>query len=483
MYVVTGNDDVFALNAKTGEILWERWSGIDQNIIDGLLRLAQPRPGNGRGHALPRPARRQCRGARYQDRQGGVEDADRGTGRTAMCITSAPLYYDGIVYSGIAGGEFGMRGRLTALDAKTGKILWRSYTVPAPGEVGSDTWPRRKTIHGDARRRRRSGTRRRSIPNSGLIYFATGNCGPDYDGSIARGRQSVLRLHHGTQCQDRRICLALPGGAPRPLGLRRGEPGRPVRHRDQRAAAQRHRRGRQAPAGSISSIAPTGSRWSASRSVRFRRSRGKRRPRRSPIPIGDATVPPCAQPLPGYDKPGCIFEPFWDEPRHRSSLADRAARTGRRCLTVRIPAIFYVPGTDPDECLRRATNDTCKNGQRYVGGTQAAPIGSPFERHLHRDRQPHQQDRLAATDAISHGRWRRFDRYRRRSAAARRAGRQFRGRSTPRPAISSGHSKPASAPMHLPSCMRWTARSTSRSSPAATRFREAPPVTPSGRSP
>src|SRR2546421_1025459 len=32
MYVVTGNDDVFALNAKTGEILWERWSGIDQKI-------------------------------------------------------------------------------------------------------------------------------------------------------------------------------------------------------------------------------------------------------------------------------------------------------------------------------------------------------------------------------------------------------------------------------------------------------------------
>jgi outer membrane protein assembly factor BamB len=45
-------------------------------------------------------------------------------------ITSAPLYYDGIVYSGITGGEFGVRGRLTALDAKTGAILWRWYTLP-----------------------------------------------------------------------------------------------------------------------------------------------------------------------------------------------------------------------------------------------------------------------------------------------------------------------------------------------------------------
>ena len=140
MYMVTGNDDVFAINAKTGEILWEHRSGIDQTHLDRLLRLAQPRPGDGRGHAVPRSARRQCRRARYQDRQGGVADADRDW-QNGYGITSAPLYFDGIVYSGITGGEFGVRGRLTALDAKTGKILWRFYTLPRPGEVGSDTWP------------------------------------------------------------------------------------------------------------------------------------------------------------------------------------------------------------------------------------------------------------------------------------------------------------------------------------------------------
>ena len=78
MYVVTGNDDVFALDAKTGRSMWEYWSGIDQTDLDGLLRLGQPRPGDGRGHGLPRPARRQRRRARHEDRQGGVEDADRG---------------------------------------------------------------------------------------------------------------------------------------------------------------------------------------------------------------------------------------------------------------------------------------------------------------------------------------------------------------------------------------------------------------------
>src|SRR2546428_4952567 len=56
-------------------------------------------------------------------------------------ITSAPLYYDGIIYSGVSGGEFGVRGRLTALDAKSGEIMWRWYTLPGAGEFGSDTWP------------------------------------------------------------------------------------------------------------------------------------------------------------------------------------------------------------------------------------------------------------------------------------------------------------------------------------------------------
>ena len=80
-------------------------------------------------------------------------------------LPSAPLYYDGIVYIGISGGELGIRGRLTALEAKTGKILWRAYTVPGPGEFGSDTWPvpaRQRSLAGP-----RFGIRRRSIRNWG----------------------------------------------------------------------------------------------------------------------------------------------------------------------------------------------------------------------------------------------------------------------------------------------------------------------------
>ena len=80
MYVVTGNDDVFALNAKTGEIIWEYWSGIDQKISTVCCGWVNRGLAMGEGHALSRPARRQRRGAGHEDRQGRVEDADREVG-------------------------------------------------------------------------------------------------------------------------------------------------------------------------------------------------------------------------------------------------------------------------------------------------------------------------------------------------------------------------------------------------------------------
>src|ERR1700731_1745531 len=140
MYVVTVNDDVFARNAKTGEILWEHWSAIDQKI--STICCGWVNRGLAMGEGMLFLGQFDTNVVALDIKTGKevwktpIEEWQNGYG-----ITSAPLYYDGIVYSGIAGGEFGTRGRLTALDAKTGKILWRSYTLPAPGEVGSDTWP------------------------------------------------------------------------------------------------------------------------------------------------------------------------------------------------------------------------------------------------------------------------------------------------------------------------------------------------------
>ena len=184
MYVITGNDDVFALNAKTGEILWERWSGIDQKIStvccgwlnrglamgEGMLFLGQL---DANMVALEIKTGREVWKA-------PIEDWRNGYG-----VTNAPLYYGGIVYTGNTGGEFGVRSRLTALDAKTGQILWRWYALPGPGEFGSDTWPA-GTDH--AMRGGASIWNTPALdPQLGLIYFVTGNCGPDYDGSMREG--------------------------------------------------------------------------------------------------------------------------------------------------------------------------------------------------------------------------------------------------------------------------------------------------------
>ena len=62
--------------------------------------------------------------------------------KSGFSITSAPLYYEDTVYVGGSGGEYGVRGRLTALDVKTGKIKWRTYMIPGPGEPGDDSWPK-----------------------------------------------------------------------------------------------------------------------------------------------------------------------------------------------------------------------------------------------------------------------------------------------------------------------------------------------------
>src|SRR5215472_4347874 len=216
LYISTGNDDVFALNAKTGEIIWERWSGIDQKLTSVCCGWDNRGVAIGEGMAF------------LGQLDANVVALDMKTGKEVWKtpietwqdgygITSAPLYYEGIVYSGITGGEYGVRGRLTALDAKTGKILWCSYTLPAPGDVGGESWPAGTDhyMHGGATIWNTPAL----DPQLGLVYFSVGNCGPDYDGAMRRGRQPILRVGRRIEGQDRRICLAFPRGASRHLGL------------------------------------------------------------------------------------------------------------------------------------------------------------------------------------------------------------------------------------------------------------------------
>lgn len=183
MYVITGADEVSAIDVKLGDILWNYkpnlpdlqtvccgWTSRGVAIGDGLVYVGQL---DAKLVALD-----QKTGKVVWETQ--VDDWKKG-----YTITSAPLYYDGKIYTGISGGEYGTRGRVTAFEAKTGKELWRFYTIPAPGESGHETWP----SDNDSWKRGGAPVWQTPAvdPDLGLLYFSTGNAGPDVDGSARKG--------------------------------------------------------------------------------------------------------------------------------------------------------------------------------------------------------------------------------------------------------------------------------------------------------
>ena len=97
--------------------------------------------------------------------------------------TGAPLVVKDKVIVGIAGAEGGIRGFLDAYDAKTGQRAWRFWTVPSPGEPGSETWG------GDSWRNGGASTWLTGSfdPELNLLYWGTGNPGPDYNGDVRPG--------------------------------------------------------------------------------------------------------------------------------------------------------------------------------------------------------------------------------------------------------------------------------------------------------
>ncbi len=89
-------------------------------------------------------------------------------------MTGAPLVADGVVITGVSGAEFGTRGFIDGWDPQTGKQLWRTYTIPAPGEPGSDTWK------GDTWKLGGGSTWITGSydPELNMVYWGIGNPGP-----------------------------------------------------------------------------------------------------------------------------------------------------------------------------------------------------------------------------------------------------------------------------------------------------------------
>ena len=171
MFITTPGNNVIALDAKTGTELWR----YVKQYPEGLFQL---HPTN-RGVAL------------YGDRvymattDCELVALDAATGKEAWTVpiddyktgcyaTLAPLAARGKILVGYSGGEFGVRGSLSAFDAETGKRIWRTYTVPAPDEPGGSTW------RGDTYKRGGGSIWITGVfdPESNITYWGTGNPAP-----------------------------------------------------------------------------------------------------------------------------------------------------------------------------------------------------------------------------------------------------------------------------------------------------------------
>ena len=98
-------------------------------------------------------------------------------------LTVAPLVVKDKIIAGPAGGDFGVRGFISAFDPRTGKELWRFHTVPGPGEKGHDTWAGDSWVHGGSA----IWTTGTYDPELNLTYWGTGNPGPDFTGDTRAG--------------------------------------------------------------------------------------------------------------------------------------------------------------------------------------------------------------------------------------------------------------------------------------------------------
>ena len=226
MYITTSYNHVYALDAATGKEFWHYKHKMGP-VTTYLLRPEQPRRGDHGRPALHGHARRQAAGARRQDRQGAVVDADRRP-RAGYSETMAPVAVNGKVLIGTNGGEYGMRGFVKAFDANDGKLLWTFYTIPEKGHEGvwavNDATGRnmlrdiaaekaaarqeRRRLLQDARRRRVDGAGGRQGDQHGLLRRRQSEPRPVR--RRAPGRQPLHRLDRRGRPEHRRLQVALP---------------------------------------------------------------------------------------------------------------------------------------------------------------------------------------------------------------------------------------------------------------------------------
>jgi quinohemoprotein ethanol dehydrogenase len=187
IYIPDGGDNVYAMDAGTGEIIWTYEPHLPPDPLGEVICCGWDNRGVAIGDGMV-----------FVSQLNGDQVAlDQETGKVkwstpvvkpgqGYSITSAPLYYNGELFVGGSGGEYGIRGRLTAINAESGKIDWRSYTIPAPGEKDfKGSWP----ANNDSWKHGGAGIWNTPTvdPKTETLFFSTSNAGPDWNGAEREG--------------------------------------------------------------------------------------------------------------------------------------------------------------------------------------------------------------------------------------------------------------------------------------------------------
>jgi alcohol dehydrogenase (cytochrome c) len=183
LYVTEPPTAVAALDARTGRRLW-RW---EQPVPRDYVNIGFPQ--TNRGVALLDTnvyvGTLDAHLVALDARSGVLRwDATVADYRAAYSITMAPLAVDGKIIVGVSGAEAGIRGFIDAYDARTGERLWRFYTIPAPGEPGSETWQGGESWETGGGSTWLTGS---YDPALRLLYWGVGNPGPDWNGDPRPG--------------------------------------------------------------------------------------------------------------------------------------------------------------------------------------------------------------------------------------------------------------------------------------------------------
>ncbi len=181
MFITEAPSNLVAVDAVTGRQYWR----YDHELPDDL-RICCGR--NNRGVAIlgetlymsTLDAHLVAIDARTGNVRWDVEVADYSKGYSK---TAAPLIVKDMVVTGIAGGEFGIRGFIDAYDAETGEQVWRTYAVAGPGDPNVSTWADDSWETGGAA----TWLTGSYDPDLELIYWGTGNPGPDWNGDVRLG--------------------------------------------------------------------------------------------------------------------------------------------------------------------------------------------------------------------------------------------------------------------------------------------------------